>query len=255
MAEPDDITAVDAVPPARQVPAASSHRARWPAHQAPASRSHRARWPVALVLVWAMLAVADLAVFHAGLDARPTGAVKSAAAPGAAAHAHARASAPRPTPTRIRASPPARVLAPVSASAIGPDGLGSGDNPGNADLAIDGSMTTAWISLWYATAHFGSLQSGTGLLIDMGHPVRITSVQIVLGSAPGADLELLTGEVPVLAEQRLQASASDVGGAVRLRLTRPERARYLIVWFTLLPPDSSGTFQVSVHNIRIFGRS
>ena len=85
--------------------------------------------------------------------------------------------------------------------------------------------------------------------------VRITSVQIVLGRAHGADLELLTGKLPVLARQRLQASVSDAGGRVRLKLARPQRARYLIVWFTLLPPDSSGTFRASVHNIRIYGRS
>ena len=116
-------------------------------------------------------------------------------------------------------------------------------------------MATAWVTDWYGTAQFAGLKAGTGLLIDMGHPVKITSVQIVLGSAHGADLELFAGKVPILAKQRLQASVSDAGGRVRLKLARPERARYLIVWFTLLPPDSSGTFRASVHSIRIYGRS
>ena len=43
-------------------------------------------------------------------------------------------------------------------------------------------------------------------------------------------------------------------GTLRLKLARPERARYLLVWFTLLPPDSTGTFQASVYNIKIVGR-
>lgn len=243
MAEPDDITAVDARSAAGQAPAASSRRLR------------RARWPLVLVLVWATLAVADVAIFHSGLDVRQAGAVKSAATPRAAAHGHAGAStSAHPTPTRTPASRRGRALVPVSASAIGPAGSGSGDNPQDAYRAIDASMATAWVTDWYGTAQFGGLKAGTGLLIDMGRPVRITSVQIVLGRARGADLELFTGRVPVLARQRLQASVSDAGGRVRLKLARPERARYLIVWFTSLPPDSSGTFRASVHNIRIYGR-
>ena len=244
MAEPDDGTAGDASPVGR----------------ARAGRGRRARWPVALVLAWAMLAVADVAVFHSaifrsGPDSGHT-AAEAAAAPGAAAHRHATRSHPPPARARASRRPGARarVLAPVSASAFGPTGPGSGDNPQNTSLAIDASTTTAWITHWYRTARFGGLQAGTGLLIDMGHPVRITRVQIVLGSTRGADLELLTGNAPSLADQRLQASASDAAGTLRLKLARPERARYLLVWFTLLPPDSTGTFQASVYNIKIVGR-
>jgi len=145
------------------------------------------------------------------------------------------------------------VLAPVSAAAIGPKGLGSGDDPQNAYEAIDASPTTAWFTNWYRTPQFGGLQAGTGLLIDMGRPVRITGVRILLGSARGADLALLIGKAPDLTTMRRQARSSDAGGLVRLKLARPEQARYLLVWFTMLPPDSSGTFQVSVYNIRIAG--
>jgi len=121
-------------------------------------------------------------------------------------------------------------------------------------MAIDASTTTDWVSNWYRTAQFGGLQTGTGLLIDMGRPVRITRVRIILGSARGADLQVFTGKMPALAQQRIQARASDAGGTVRLKLARPERARYLVVWFTLLPRDSAGTFQVDVYDIKIFGR-
>jgi len=79
---------------------------------------------------------------------------------------------------------------------------------------------------WYRTAQFGGLQAGTGLLIDMDHRVRITSVQIILGSARGADLQLLTGNVPALASMRLRASASDAGGTLQLKLADSKRARW-----------------------------
>jgi hypothetical protein len=142
---------------------------------------------------------------------------------------------------------------PASASAFGPTGYSSGDNPQIALRAIDASTATAWTSDWYRSAEFGNLEAGTGLLIDMGHRVRITSVLIILGSARGADLRLLTGNVPDLAELRLKAAVNDADGSLHLRLARPERARYLLIWFTLLPPDSSGTFQISVYDVRLKG--
>ncbi|MGO8956453.1 MAG: hypothetical protein ACLQFR_03635, partial [Streptosporangiaceae bacterium] len=88
----------------------------------------------------------------------------------------------------------------------------------------------------------------------MDRRVKITRVRIILGSARGADLELLTGNVPALAQMRLQATASGAGGTVRLRLARPNGARYLLIWFIALPRNASGTFQVSVYSVRIYGR-
>jgi hypothetical protein len=118
---------------------------------------------------------------------------------------------------------------------------------------IDASMATAWQSQWYASAEFGSLKTGTGLLVDMGRPVRITSVRILMAKANGADLKLYTGAEPVLADDRVQASVSDVGGEVDLALARPELARYLVIWFTLLPPDSAGTYRAVVYNVGVTG--
>lgn len=237
MAEPDDITAVDSRPPE---PQARPRGVR------------RARWPVVLVLVWATLAVVDIAFFHLS-PGSGRAAARSAAAPSLPAHGRPITGAqPRVHASRHPAAR-ARVLAPVSAAAIGPEGLSSGDDSQNARLALVGNPATPWHTSWYTTAHFGNLKIGTGLLIDMGRSVRINGVMILLGSARGADLELLTGKAPDRTTMRLQAGASDAGGRVRLKLARPERARYLLVWFTLLPPDPSGTFQVSVYDISIVG--
>jgi hypothetical protein len=209
------------------------------------------------VLVWLALAIADI-VIVAPFSAASRHPAARVAGPGSGAH---RNSAPGgPSQSRIRkaslsASPWAspRILVPVSASAFGPSGYGSGDNPRSAALAIDGSAVTGWRTSWYQSAAFGNLQAGTGLLIDMGHPVRITRVRIVLDTARGANLELLTGERPILAKQRVQARVSDAGGSLHLRLARPERARYLLIWFTLLPPDSAGTFQEAIYSVRLTG--
>ena len=42
---------------------------------------------------------------------------------------------------------------------------------------------------------------------------------------------------------------------VRLRLSRPARGRYLLLWFTRLPPDPAGTFQEYVYGLQVQGRA
>ena len=103
------------------------------------------------------------------------------------------------------------------------------------------------------TAAFGNLKPGTGLLLDMGRPVTITSAQIMLGAMAGADFQLRGGGEPVLADLQPVASATGAGGLVTMRPARPAKARYLLLWFTRLPPDSSGTFEVIVYDVRLHG--
>jgi hypothetical protein len=57
----------------------------------------------------------------------------------------------------------------------------------------------------------------------------------------------------VLADDQVQATASDVGGSVYLTLAVPQRARYLVIWLTLLPPDSAGTYREGIYNIQVKG--
>ena len=39
-------------------------------------------------------------------------------------------------------------------------------------------------------------------------------------------------------------------------MIRPEqiRVRYLLIWFTALPPDSDGTYQAAVYNVDLQGQ-
>jgi len=155
---------------------------------------------------------------------------------------------------RAPAAVPVRELMPVRAIAFNPYGDGQDDDNALASLAIDASPTTAWHTHWYTTAQFGGLQPGTGLILDMGRRVTITSVRLLLGSADGADLQLRVGNAASsLADLPPVAHRTDVGGQVLLRPTRPVRGRYVLIWFTKLPPDTSGTFQASVYNVQLRG--
>ncbi len=164
---------------------------------------------------------------------------------------------PTPAPTSAPATPaavPARALAPASAAAFSPYGSGQGDSPQLAHLAIDRSAATAWHTDWYTTARFGNLYPGTGLLVDMGHPVTITAARITLGSARGADIQLRVGTAARLADLPPVARAANAAGVVDLRPGTATRGRYVLIWFTSLPPDPAGTFQARVYDVQLTGR-
>jgi len=234
-------------------------------------RRTRMAWITALGL--AVLAILGWTGYHfasaTGHPPRSTAVAAAGRTAGrAAAHQQAGRGTPGPSPSPPRPSPapthstaapaplavPAQALAPVSAAAFGPRGTAHGDDPQNAGLAIDGNPATAWRSDWYTTAAFGNLQAGTGLLLDLGRPVTITAAQITLGGLRGADLQLRTGNVPALADLREVASAAGGSGTVHMRPTVAVHGRYVLIWFTRLPPDTSGTFQASVYNVALQGQ-
>jgi transcriptional regulator with XRE-family HTH domain len=160
---------------------------------------------------------------------------------------------PRPTrPASPAGSRHVRTLVPASITAFGPGGTGHGDSPQLASQALAGKSGAPWHSAWYTTSRFGDLQSGTGLLLNMGRPVTITSARIALGNRSGADLVLRIGNAPNLASLSTVARANGAAGVVRLK-TPPTRGRYVLIWFTRLPPDQAGTFQVSVYDIKLRG--
>lgn len=186
---------------------------------------------------------------------RPAAAVatKRAAAAPSASPATSSASASS-SPSTSPAAPPAHVLKPSSAAAFGPEGTADGDGIAEAGLAIDGSAATDWRTDWYTTPHFGGLQGGTGLLVDMGKTVTVDSVRVVLGGDPGAGFEIRTGRTPTPQALAPAATESNAGGTVDVKFATPEQARYVLLWFTLLPSDNAGTYQAQVDEVSVSGQ-
>ena len=89
----------------------------------------------------------------------------------------------------------------------------------------------------------------------MGRPVTVTAAVVTLGRARGASFQLRAGAAPALASLRPIARAAGAGGVVHLRFTRPAHGRYLLLWFTRLPPGPAGTFQASVYTLQVEGRT
>jgi cytoskeletal protein RodZ len=231
------------------------------------ARIRSRRWVTGVgILVVIALAVAGFAgsriVAHlrshtagnAATAARQKSASKGAQGTGAKAPSSS-ATARRPKAHATQQAPsalPVHWLPIQQAMAFGPDGTADGDNPQGAQFAITSRSPLPWQTDWYTSPAFGMLKSGTGLLLDMGKAVTITSMRIDLSPHRGADLQLRLGGTP--SGLRVAAHADDVGGTVRLVLASPQRARYVLIWFTVLPPDGAGTYQESVYRIVVNGR-
>jgi hypothetical protein len=234
----------------------------------------RRRISLAITAGVVVLAVIGFAVFElTGQATRQSGSPKPAAqqtqtqtqtqqtpqsTPSVASSAPATNTTPVTPPSS--ASPQAGPLTPVTAESFGPNGTADGDYPQLAPNVLTDS-TVGWHTHWYATAAFGQLKSGTGLLLDMGATVTITSLTAQLGPQPGAVLELRAAQAPAQAQPQAPAPAAfqpvstvtASSGTVVLTPGTPVRARYVLLWCTQLPPDGTGTYQLFVHRVTVEG--
>lgn len=232
-------------------------------------KSRRGPFAVAAIVVVVALGALGYSLASGGgstgvATSASTSAAASASAPAAApakasATARASASATAPSKSPVSASPGAgavRVtsLPVASVTAFGPDGAADGDNPGNAASAIAASPSGPWVTQWYATPKFGMLKHGTGLLLDLGGKVTVTTVRLDLSQYQGTDLQLRVGNAAALSALHVAATANQVGGTLKLTLRHPSAARYLLVWFTRLPPNGSGEYQETVSHLSVAGR-
>jgi hypothetical protein len=123
------------------------------------------------------------------------------------------------------------------------------ENPDQVRNAVDLDPTTAWVTQRYRTARFSGLKPGVGLLLDLGTVRAFTRVQVAF-TAPGAHVELrVANEAPDTLEQTREVAADDDGRQLAsLTPDASTRARYLLVWITLLPKSSDG-YRVGIAEI------
>ena len=69
----------------------------------------------------------------------------------------------------------------------------------------------------------------------------------------GVNLQLKVGDSTDPQDFRVVATADNTGGTVRLTLRHPASARYLLIWFTRLPPAGPDRFQAEVYGITVRG--
>jgi eukaryotic-like serine/threonine-protein kinase len=154
-------------------------------------------------------------------------------------------------------------LQPVKATGFDPLNPADQDNENSqyASAAIDKSPSSSWSSQWYRTAEFGGLKAGSGLLIEMANPVTYRSVVVTFGTVPpGSDVKLLVGNsdersAANLGSMKTVATATNVSGKYTFRIKSPVKGRFLVVWFTKLPPKTGpgNLFMAQVFNVAVRG--
>jgi hypothetical protein len=170
------------------------------------------------------------------------------------------------TQARPGASGAVTTLTPVSAHGFDiydTTGQDRNENDNEAPRAIDGNPRTAWHTLFYENNPvFGRLKKGTGLILDMGKPVKLAAVDVTFGPTAGADVQIMVGNSNTLSPGALAgfttvARATGVpGNDYIFHTTSAATGRYVLVWFTKLPPQSRGrgnNFEAEIFNIIVRG--
>ena len=167
----------------------------------------------------------------------------------------------RPTHSASHSAAPANVLVPTSAIAYGP---GEGDNASQANLAIDQQPGTSWTTDSYiGSPRFGNLYHGTGLMLDMGKRVNVSSVTVTFGNVPGTHVRIEvgdsvagTGSAPPSGFTTLGRS-TNATGAVTFTGHGAMSGEFVLIWFTKLAPQSgqAGHYQADVFNVVVRGSS
>jgi len=215
--------------------------------------------PSRIIGAVAIILAALILILYGIFSGPAHGSARPAAPPQHRAQASHPATRPTSAPARRQsarpkaaARPQAAALRPTAVAAFGPGGTADGDNGQRAGQALS-ARAGGWHTNWYTTARFGGLKGGTGLLVDMGRVVTVSRTVIRLGPAAGAVVQLRAGSAATPAALRLVAAGRGRGGSLMLAPSAPVRARYLLIWFTRLPPDRSGTYQATVSGISVTG--
>ena len=148
---------------------------------------------------------------------------------------------------RGTSSPSSSSTHPLAVSGAVGYPAGSSDHPEELPLATDHSTSSAWMTEHYASAAFGNLKSGTGVVFTVnGGPVRTVTIRL---AQPGVSAQLFAGDRPSGTPVATTGSAPKVW---RIRLDQATRSSSWLVWFTKLVPDSGG-YRAGIADIRFTG--
>jgi len=209
------------------------------------------RWIGVLALLTALLvagAVAAGLVLNQRMGASP-----SPSAPPSAA----------PSGNNLPSATPAGPIAIVGAREFDPQGDPPGvEDPKGVKFAYDNDPKTRWRTVTYrGTPKLGNIKRGVGLILDLGQPQTVRSVDLALsGNGTAVEIRVPKGDAasaktpPTKSDSQWTriASEKDVGASTTLRPTKPTTSRYVLVYLTSLPKEGKGyrggIYQVSVQS-------
>lgn len=154
-------------------------------------------------------------------------------------------------------TPAARDSKPLSIAGTGildPQGTGR-ESTKNAANVYDGNPETHWQTLHYASAKFGNLKEGVGLILDLGEVKEVTTVKVGFKGQTSVDfLAAPEGTNPMPSSLGgFSKVSSGKGGDVDLKAKKPIETRYVLVWLTELPFTENGEYRGRVSEVQVLG--
>lgn len=130
------------------------------------------------------------------------------------------------------------------------------------EALVDDDLGTGWRTDRYNSATFGNLKPGMGILINLGEPRHLSTIQVELATA-GATAQIRAGESDpgssTEGDDQIYQTYEPVGepqqGGTNMVFTSfdPEQTyQYVMVWFSELAPDEGG-FRVEVQQLTVEG--
>jgi serine/threonine protein kinase len=168
------------------------------------------------------------------------------------------------SPKASNSSSQLAVIKPISASGFDPLSPGdAGDENSNQAPNVLTGNPAGWSTQQYlGSPYFGHLKAGTGLILNLGHPVRVSSVTVTFGSVPGADVEIKLSDSGARSQANLSsmttvAADNDVSGTETFTVRQQVTDQYLVIWFTKLPPmaKADNKYMAQVFSVLIHGHS
>ncbi|HEX6518846.1 MAG TPA: protein kinase family protein [Streptosporangiaceae bacterium] len=218
----------------RSGPTTSGYRRRHPATE----RSAVARGVVSVVIVLVLAAIGVTAwaisrSLHHSAPPQTTHQQQSSSGPSAAA---------------------ATVLKPSGATVYNPlDKDATSDDPGQAQYALGGTPGQFWHTSYYdGNPQFGGLKKGAGLLVDMGSTVQLSQLTVKFGAACCAHVSIGIGNSnspSAMSSFTTVANAANAAGTYTFNITGKATGRYVLIWFSSLPPLNNGTYQAQIYDV------
>ena len=161
-------------------------------------------------------------------------------------------------PLRAGAAPRASAAAAGQLTGQRPDRALLADGRPGCRERLPGAVLERVRAVGFDALEALGLKKGSGLILDMGRPVSVSSVMIKFGRQRGADVSIEVGNhdapaAATLSTFRTVGSADGIGGTYTITVTCPVRGRYVLVRFTKLPSAGVGRFAAGTFNIVVRG--
>lgn len=130
------------------------------------------------------------------------------------------------------------------------------ENEEQAITVNDDDPDTSWVTAEYGTPDLDG-KEGVGLILDLGQPQDVQQVSLnLVGAGSNIDVRVADKVLPDPALWTPLASAFATRDRIDIRSPRPVTGRYVLVWFTQVPPaadTASGVFQGGIRSAVVSG--